>query len=162
MAKSAVDPIQAALKRGPLQKSARTAIHVLFTNNGKVLPASSKAKETSKNVPVTNGTLPKPTSTADEKAHLRRIARRSHRLGIVPAPAHGHLHITPTTKLPTKRSPWVHPFLGAQRFWAPQEELGGKSGGYAVGFAGSLPGVREREAEGRRKRGGVYVRDRMR
>lgn len=167
--KAPTDPIQAALKRGPIQRTTRAAMHVLFTNNGKILPAPAKGKETptssTTSIPMAKGTPTDRESTSAGKAHLRRIARRAHRLGLIPPPSHGgHLHITPTTiRLPTgTRSPWVNPFLGTHRFWAPAEELGGKSGGYAVGFAGSGVGVREVEGQGRRRRGGAYVRDRMR
>ncbi|GHJ85916.1 hypothetical protein NliqN6_2318 [Naganishia liquefaciens] len=164
--KLSADPIALALKRGPLQHSTRTAAHIAFTNNGKVLPAGIKGKDTSSpsSIPSSKAHPSNRPPSTTEKAHLRRIARRAHRLGLIPPPhpTHPHTHIQPSTRHSGKRSPWTNPYLGTHRFWAPAEEVGGKSGGYALGFAGSAIGVREMEGEGRRKRGGVYVRDRMR
>jgi hypothetical protein len=151
-----------ALKRTRIQKQQRGNVHVLFTTNGKIRPPG-KQDPVPTSVPLV---LAREGDTKVDKAHLRRLARRAHRMGHLPSPSdYSHVHLptaygTSGSKAKSISGPWVNPLIPPARFWSAPEEVEGKSGGYAYGFAGSLPGTRERE-EGRR-RGGVYVRDRMR
>ncbi|KAJ9117664.1 hypothetical protein QFC24_006378 [Naganishia onofrii] len=95
----------------------------------------------------------------ERKAHLRRVARRVSRFTASAAST----TTTTTNAGPSTayQGPWTRPCASNTSFFAAPEEVGGKSAGYGYGYAASLPGVREREAAGRRK-GGLYVRDRMR
>lgn len=94
----------------------------------------------------------------ERKAHLRRVARRVSRLTASAASTTTTTNAGPST---AHQGPWTLPCAPNASFFAAPEEVGGKSAGYGYGYAASLPGVREREAAGRRK-GGLYVRDRMR
>lgn len=155
---TSADPVVAALKRTRTQKRERANVHVLYTANGKIRPPG-KQESAATSVPLLDA---REGETKVDKAHLRRIARRAHRMGHLPPPSsHRHAHIPAgISKGKPTSGPWVNPFVPAAWFWSAPEEVGGKSGGYAYGFAGSAPGAREWEE--RRRKGGVYVRDRMR